>query len=258
MVKAAAEYGKGRPGSFDKFVFDDYARGTGPHSATVVRDVYDPGPRPTGEGGRAAGFRQDSYGWKYPEGLASPASAPMSPDEVAGLMHRSAERAGLEGGRFSGDSGPGRAIGTAEWPEGESFTNEELKRVLKEVPNDPRFKPSTRAKAAQFLKGAATEALSLKNILTDATIGSLVGLASTVGPYEAYRPRTGGTFTAPGTGYKDARSKKDILEIAARKEAENDARRLAGIEEVNEVYGPGTLGPNARMSEIADYLGPIR
>jgi len=130
--------------------------------------------------------------------------------------------------------------------------------IISAQPRETRFKPSTRAKAAQFLKGAAKEALSLKNILTDATIGSLVGLASAVGPYEAYRPRTGGTFTAPGPGYEDALSKKDILEIAARKEAENDARRLAGIEEVNEVYGPGTLGPDARMAEIADYLGPIR
>ena len=129
--------------------------------------------------------------------------------------------------------------------------------IISAQPRETQVKPSIKAKA-EFLRGAAKDAFSLKNILTDATIGSLVGLASTVGPYEAYRPRTGGTFTAPGPGYEDALSKKDILEIAAMKEAENDARRLAGIEEVNEVYGPGTLGPNARMAEIADYLGPIR
>jgi len=213
----------------------------------------------------------DTYSWADPSAVEV-AGKPFKANESAELLRASARRLGypeegLQNQRWLHAQEALQGWGNTPYSHVEkggpvhsrkTEYSDHARELIDEVQNDPRFLPTKRARAAQFLKGAAKEALSLKNILTDAGIGSLAGLASTVVPYEAYRPRTGGTFTAPGPGYEDALSKKDILEIAARKEAENDARRLAGIEKVNEIYGPGTLGPNARTAEIADYLGPIR
>tara|TARA_Y100000593_G_C4267170_1_gene315406 strand:- start:39 stop:1322 length:1284 start_codon:yes stop_codon:yes gene_type:complete len=271
-------------GAFDMVSFDDAARMTLPGEAVVIRDVYDPGPKPTGEGGRSAGFRQDTYGWTHPEGLASPASAPMSAEEVAGLMHRSAERAGLEGGRFSG---PGRVIGKGYdlaperekaltddllanlgapepnqstekilWPESESFSQEDLRRVLAEVPNDPRFQPSKRARAIQLLKSAAKEAIRPKNVITDALIGSVLGAGSALAGYEWSRPRSAGVFTPPGPGYEDALTQADILAIAESKELEREARRQQYIEEAR--AAGFVVSDNARIEDLAEVLGPIR
>ena len=271
MLTAAAEYGKGRPGSFDRFVFDDYARWTGPRSATVVRGVYDAGPRLTGEGGRAAGFRHDSYGWPHPEGLASPASAPMSPDEVAGLMHRSAERAGLEGSRFSGDSGLARATGTAEWPESERFSQDELDRVIREIPNDPLFRPAKPPLASRIGKGLlrfGKGALHPAGILADALLGSAAGGGSAAAGYASASPETAGTLSIPSGSDILGEIPSDplrggvvgqetMLRAIMAADERKEALRQQYIDEINAQYGPGTVQQGAKIDEISRYLGPV-
>ena len=138
---------------------------------------------------------------------------------------------------------------------GHEYTDK-ARKLIDEVQNDPRFQPSKRVKAIQFLKGAAKEAIRPKNVIADALIGSVVGAGSAVAGYEWSRPRSAGMFTAPGPGYEDALTQADILEVAERKELEKKARLEQYIEEA---LATGARIPvDARIEDVAHVLGPVR
>jgi len=143
-----------------------------------------------------------------------------------------------------------------KWAYRRSEYTDKARKLIDEVQNDPRFQPSKRARAIQFLKGAAKEAVRPKNILTDAAIGSLVGPTAAILGYEMNRPRSAGIFTPQSEDYKGASTQEDILAIAAAKEAENEARRQQYFEEA--LATGASVPTGARISDLAEYLGPIR
>jgi hypothetical protein len=249
------EFDKGS--RFDKFAFDEAARRVRPGEAIVARGVNDGGPRDVRRGARTGSWAQDTYSWANPEGVATAVSSPLGPEGVQELLERAATRAGLDGKKFSGESDYPRQAGVGPWPESERITREELDRVLMEIPKDPTFLPTRKARAAQFLKGMAKEALRPKNIITDALIGSQVGAASALAGYEAGRPRATQVFNLPGE-YRQALSQEGLLAQIEAKAAQKEALRQQYIDEVNATYGEGTLQPGARIEEIRDYLGPVR
>ena len=122
----------------------------------------------------------------------------------------------------------------------------------------PEAVPLSRAaRAAQFAKGAGRAALNPASILADAAIGSTVGAGSAVAGYESARPRSSGLFTAPGPGYEELFTTEDIDRISAAKQRRKEALRQQYIDEINNKYGFGTIGPGARIEEISEYLGPV-
>jgi hypothetical protein len=172
----------------------------------------------------------------------------MSYEETLKLTQAAAERLGYPGEALAPDSfrvsydwtgrGKGRPIASPERAD----------EILREVANDPRFKPSVRAKAAQLLKGAIKSALSAKNLLTDATIGAAAGAASAVGGYASAAPRSAGLFTAPGEGYEGVASPELIERIAAEKEAENAAERLRLLDQYR--ASGYDIDPNTRLRDL--------
>ena len=128
--------------------------------------------------------------------------------------------------------------------------------AIKELQNDPRFLPTNAARARQFLKGMATEALRPVNLLKDAAWGAGAGALSAVAGYESARPTSGGRFLPPGPGYENVESVEDILAVAAQKELEREARRRQYIKEARAMGEAAS--DDARVSELANILGPIR
>jgi hypothetical protein len=112
------------------------------------------------------------------------------------------------------------------------------------------------SRAGSALKSGLRGALNPASILTDAAIGSLAGAGSAVKGYASAAPQSAGLFTAPGPGYEGVVSPELIERIAEQKEMEREARRQQYFEEAL-ATGAG-IPVNARISELAEHLGPIR
>jgi len=119
-------------------------------------------------------------------------------------------------------------------------------------------RPSRMSRFGSALKSGAKGALSPVSIAMDLLLGSAVGAGSAGLGYASAAPGAGGLFTPPGPGYEGVVTSEGMERVAEAKELRNQAIRQQYIDEVNQRYGAGTLGPTARMDEIRDYLGPLR
>jgi len=117
--------------------------------------------------------------------------------------------------------------------------------------------PPQLSRTGSILRSGIKGVVSPASILTDATIGSLAGAGSALAGYELSRPRSAGMFTAPGPGYEELFTTEDIDRISAAKQRRKEALRQQYIDEINNKYGFGTVGPGARIEEISEYLGPV-
>jgi len=133
------------------------------------------------------------------------------------------------------------------------FTNEAFVLGANEAPRPGRL-ARMGAGAGRFAKAA----LSPVSIAMDLLLGSAVGAGSAGLGYASAAPGAGGLFTPPGPGYEGVVTSEGMERVAEAKELRNQAIRQQYIDEVNQRYGAGTLGPTARMDEIRDYLGPVR
>jgi predicted nucleic acid-binding protein len=212
----------------------------------------------------------DVYSWTDPSAVEL-SGKPFKASETPELLRSAAKRLGYpEEGLHRQSMSQAKDALSGWWESPYSYVRKDLpyidrkteytdkaQRLMDEVQNDPRFLPTRKARAAQFLKGMAKEALKPKNIITDALIGSQVGAASALAGYEAGQPRAAGVFNLPGE-YRQALSQEDLLAQIEAKAAQKEALRQQYIDEVNATYGEGTLQPGARIEEIRDYLGPVR
>ena len=211
------------------------------------------GPQPSIAGARYEGGAPH-YAWT--EGTRATPLSPISKSDAVEYLEAAAERVGRPFydpriyEEVLGKMGP-------EWAKEEAYDEDAHRAAVDEIPNDPRFKPTRGARAAQFLKGMVKEALRPKNIAIDALIGSGVGAASALAGYEAGQPRSAGVFNLPGE-YRQALSQEDLLAQIEAKNVRKEALRQQYIDEVNSLHGPGTLQPGARIEEISNYLGPVR
>ena len=117
--------------------------------------------------------------------------------------------------------------------------------------------PPQLSRTGSILRSGIKGVVSPASILTDATIGSLAGAGSALAGYELSRPRSAGMFTAPGPGYEELFTTEDIDRISAAKQRRKEALRQQYIDEINNKYGFGTVGPGARIEEISEYLCPV-
>lgn len=130
-------------------------------------------------------------------------------------------------------------------------------------PEAYRRPPSRMSRFGSALKTGVRGALSPANIVKDAIGGSIVGGLSAGAGHLTGRPTSAGQLSLPqgspllgaaGDGPVDQATMLRIIEAAAQRK---EAKRAQLINEVNKRYGRNTLGPGARLDEIADYLGPV-
>ena len=220
------------------------------------------GPQPSIAGARYKGGAPH-YAWT--EGTRATPLSPISKSDAVEYLEAAAERTGrpFYDQRIYAEMLEGMSPLSLEseqhlrWAKEEAYDEDAHRAAVDEIPNDPRFKPTRGARAAQFLKGMAKEALRPKNLAIDALIGSGVGAASALAGYEAGQPRSSGVFNLPGE-YQQALTQEDLLAQVEVKNARKEALRQQYIDEVNSLHGPGTLQPGARIEEISNYLGPVR
>ena len=215
---------------------------------------------------------EDTYSWRDPSAVDL-AGKPFRANETSGLLRAAAKRLGYpeeglsnevfaEAARETPYSKPIRGP-VDPWtapellpPQGSEYTDK-ARKLIDEVQNDPRFKPTMGARAAKFLKSMAREAVRPKNILLDALIGSGAGVGSALAGYAAGQPRSAGVFDLPGE-YQQALTNEDLMAQIESRTATKEALRQKYVDQVNDRHGPGTLQPGARIEEIRDYLGPVR
>ena len=134
---------------------------------------------------------------------------------------------------------------------------EEVRRMAEQY--DRMIPPSRMSRVGSFIKGALTPA----NIVKDAIGGSILGGASAGLGHLAGRPTSAGQLSLPqgspllgaaGDGPVDQATMLRIVEDAAQRK---EALRSQYINEINSRFGFGTVGPGARMEEIAQYLPGI-
>ena len=209
----------------------------------------------------------DTYSWADPSAVEV-TGKPFKANETSELLRAAAKRLGypeegLQNQRWSRAKDALQGFGDSPY----SYVNEmgygrktqytdKARELIEEVQNDPRFLPTNAARARQFLRGAATEALRPVNLLKDAAWGAGAGALSAVAGYESARPTSGGRFLPPGPGYENVESVEDILAVAAQKELEREARRQQYIKEARAMGEAAS--DDARVSELANILGPIR
>jgi hypothetical protein len=212
----------------------------------------------------------DVYSWTDPSAVEL-SGRPFKANETAELLSAAASRLGypqeglsnqtmseaLDGLQGWGDTPYSYVEKVSPHYDRKTEYTDKAQRLMDEVQNDPRFLPTRSARAGQFIKGMAREAVRPKNIAIDALIGSGVGAASALAGYEAGQPRSSGVFNLPGE-YRQALSQEDLLAQIEAKNARKEALRQKYIDEVNALHGPGTLQPGARIEEISNYLGPVR
>jgi len=211
----------------------------------------------------------DTYSWADPSAVEV-TGKPFKANETSELLRAAAKRLGypeegLQNQRWSHAKDALEGFGNTPYSHvhrdklgysGKTQYTDKARELIEEVQNDPRFLPAKAARARQFLTGMATEAMRPKNIVTDAALGAGAGALSALAGYESAKPMSGGTFLPPGPGYENVESIEDILAVAERKESDKEVRRQQYLKEARDAGAD--VSDDARISELAGFLGPVR